>query len=181
MINLLPNEDKKSVRQETTRRFFIVALSITSLFVMAGILLVLPIYFSLRVERESLGKLEELSKQSDKIEEIARIDKELNKLNLEANLLESASVKKSAGETLEKIIAMKPKSVTIDGFLFKRPVNSAPGELTLSGHAGTRENLVSFKESLEKSGLAENVDSPLSNILKKNDIEFKLVLKLKNE
>jgi len=49
----------------------------------------------------------------------------------------------------------------------------------LSGAADTRDNLLAFKDNLEKEGCFSNVDLPLSNLVDKTDVSFRIVFDVK--
>ncbi|MBM3205982.1 hypothetical protein FJZ41_04005 [Candidatus Shapirobacteria bacterium] len=54
-------------------------------------------------------------------------------------------------------------------------------KVSLSGRATSREALLAFKSSLEGSSDFKNVNAPLSNFLKQNDIDFTFSFELKTQ
>jgi len=53
--------------------------------------------------------------------------------------------------------------------------------VTIAGKAETRDNLISFKEALEKEDCFSEINLPLSNLVSKENVEFKIELKIKPE
>lgn len=67
-----------------------------------------------------------------------------------------------------------PKNVSLTTFSADR--NSRG--IIIRGVAITREDLLKFTKSLEESGLFENIESPISNLLTKSDLSFELNMKI---
>ena len=172
MINLLPYEDKKKVEREALKRFAIVALSAVSFTFLFGIIAVSPLYFSLRAEGENLLRAEKFSLEGAPLARLKSVEGDISKLNLELAVLESAVGKKLPSDSFRKIINSKPAGISIAGISFRNLLALDPVRVSLSGKAAKREDLVLFQKILEDSGLYKKIDSPISNILKKNDIEF---------
>jgi hypothetical protein len=57
---------------------------------------------------------------------------------------------------------------------------SADGLLTISGNAKDRDSINNFKTSFEESALFGDINIPLNNLGKKEDIPFSLTFKIKN-
>lgn len=179
MINLLPYEDKKEVEKEGLRRFVIVAVfSISAIFLIC-ILLMAPAYLSLYEERASLIKEEHLLKQGAPVEKMNEIAAKIKKTNSKLSVIESSADGRSVPEDLKKIIDSIPSGVSINGISFNRQKISEHGRVSLNGKANSRENLTSFIRILNDSGRFSKVDSPVSNILKKNNVDFLINLEFK--
>lgn len=65
--------------------------------------------------------------------------------------------------------ALLPEQVRLN-YLF---INKDSNSLRLSGKALSRDALLAVKSSLETSGLLESLEAPLSNLLQKNNVEFR--------
>lgn len=53
--------------------------------------------------------------------------------------------------------------------------------VNLSGQASTRESLIAFKDKLNSADCFDNVDLPFSNLVLKENIDFKINLKVKRD
>lgn len=74
----------------------------------------------------------------------------------------------------EKISEITPDGITLS-FL---KVSKEESKMTIRGRALTRDNLLSLKTGLEKSGIFYNIDFPIKNILEKENIDFELNMKI---
>ena len=54
-------------------------------------------------------------------------------------------------------------------------------KVVIEGRAATREILLSFKDALKNSAYFQNLNIPLSNFLKQNNIDFSLTFELKQQ
>lgn len=52
--------------------------------------------------------------------------------------------------------------------------------LTINGFAGSRDNLIAFKNSLESTTFLSDINFPLKNLLEKNNIDFEITAKFKS-
>lgn len=57
-------------------------------------------------------------------------------------------------------------------------INKEKKTLTIRGHADSRDNLLKLKNNLEKSEIFSDIESPIQNILQKENINFELNTKL---
>lgn len=178
MINLLPYEDKKEVEREGLRRFLIVALLSLATVIFLGILLMGPVYllvFQQRIAQED----EELSLRNGKsTEHINQISNEIKKINSKLFVFESNAKNYSAPKTIKGILDIIPSGIKLTDISFE-VTSEARGRAQLRGNASTRENLLNFLKVLNDSGLFSKVDSPVSNILKKTDVDFSINLEIK--
>ncbi|OGF82370.1 hypothetical protein A3B18_02190 [Candidatus Giovannonibacteria bacterium RIFCSPLOWO2_01_FULL_46_13] len=179
MINLLPYEDKKTGARENLRRFLVMAISFVSIVVLFGIILIVPTFISLRVQRESLKDEEANAKSGAPLDRLKEIEVEINKLNSRLGVLESRSGSPVASDAIKKVIDSAPGGISVEEISFSEPRGLEPAKIILNGMADKREDLVAFVKSLEDSGEYDKVDSPLSNILKKTEVDFSLSLNLK--
>ncbi|OGF51525.1 hypothetical protein A3I27_01315 [Candidatus Giovannonibacteria bacterium RIFCSPLOWO2_02_FULL_43_11b] len=179
MINLLPYEDKKEVEREGLRRFLIVAVfSLSSVFLVC-ILLMMPVYIFSYQESLNLKREEDLLKQGTTAEKITEVTNEIKKINAELSIIESSAKSVSNLEIFKKILSLTPDGIKINSLSFAGQGVPGQGKMSLQGRAGTRESLLGFQKNLNDSDLFKKVDFPISNILKKNDIDFVINLDLK--
>ncbi len=52
-------------------------------------------------------------------------------------------------------------------------------QITLTGHANTRDQLISFNENLKNSSDFSHVDIPIQNVIKPTDIDFTITFRIK--
>jgi len=64
---------------------------------------------------------------------------------------------------------MIPEGIVLD-FMY---INEQSGTFRISGFAQTRDSLIAAKERIESNPIVTSLDAPLSNFLKREDIEFR--------
>ena len=74
---------------------------------------------------------------------------------------------------LHELSATMPDSVTL------KDVASNDFQLSFTGMAKTRDDLLNFQSALEKSACFQNVNVPLSDMVQKNDLNFQIDLSVK--
>ncbi|RJQ13909.1 hypothetical protein C4553_02035 [Candidatus Parcubacteria bacterium] len=175
-INLLPPEKKKDYRTELNRRLIV--------FYSVGLLVVLGIFVSLLLSINLYLSIESgtLNEEIATLESLPR-NKELRKLeltlrDLSATLANTSAVKKELSPIhgfFNDLAAARPTGVYLLSFSFDRQQLKA----SLRGFAPTRNEVIRFKENLEKVGWVAGVESPLSNVIRERDINFDFSIDLK--
>ncbi|MDX1535980.1 MAG: hypothetical protein R3346_04445, partial [Candidatus Spechtbacterales bacterium] len=96
----------------------------------------------------------------------AETEKEVEKVTEEDVLLEETFM-------LFKIESLSPKGVEI-----KNVEYGVSNKVIVTGHADQRKQVIALQEALENDRMFLNVESPLSNLLKAEDIDFKFTITL---
>lgn len=179
MINLLPYADKKELEREKMRRFLAVALLGVSTLFALGLFLMAPIYFSLTLQKKNL--LEELSLASKNapLERLGELEREIKNLNSKLLVLEEGSRKEYlVSEVFREALGLRSAGIELRHLSFHKPSGGEAGRLNLGGRAQRREDLQTFIQALERSESFKKINSPVSNLLKKTEVEFSLELEL---
>lgn len=167
------------MERERFRRFLVVVIFTIAFILFLGVFLMFPAYLSLAVERKNLTQEVQLSRQAAPLAELENLEKQIQNFNSKILVLENSFSKNiSISEIFEKIISMSPARLTLDGLAFRRTSLSDPGRIILNGRAPAREELLNFVKALEESKLFKKIDSPVSNLLKRTEIQFSLELTL---
>jgi len=176
MINLLPPKAKKRVVKEYYVRAVSVWLMIFSVAVVVVSLLFLPVYILISSQAKAFSKSS--SEVSEKVKEYDISSQALTKANKEAQLIYEMEIGKKMTELLSVLKVLQNDNLTIEEYDFKRKGKNIE-TIKLTGKAKTRQVLVDFSEKLKKLEFVENVDLPVNNLVKDQDLEFSLILKLK--
>lgn len=165
-LNLMPETQKQALEKD---RLFLVAhnfLGLVFLFASCIAIVLILVRFSLlenynKIKEETslvntggLGFLKEIDALNEKISTAEAVQQNFSKWS----------------SVLFSLSALLPSSVRLN-YLF---VNRESGGVRLSGLAADRNALLSFKAWLESSGLLEQLEAPLSNLLEKTNVEFRL-------
>lgn len=74
---------------------------------------------------------------------------------------------------IEELTRLVPDGIYLTNFNY----HSANNQISLNGWSDTRENILSFQRALEGSAMFTDVQAPLSNLLKRENIDFSFTLK----
>jgi len=178
MINLLPQKDKEIVIKEKVRRFIIVAGIMVSFALFFGLVLLSPSYFYLLFEKKEFERTLEFSNSAENFKNALPFEKDAEILSKKLSAFVGASAKRSFPSlAIERILKTLPPAVKLKSVSY---IAQQDGTIiSLSGNAGTRDDLLNFKKALEKTGMFKKVNSPVSNYLQGIDIEFSLALEAK--
>lgn len=173
-LNLLPPKEKEEAKLADFIRWLIFFATPISIFLIIFILLLVGTFFSLFVMtraqeeaikiRESDSKMQELFQTEERIAEINQIlDQVYNKQ------------KETISWTLilEEMSKIMPNGAYLTNFSYNKNNNT----ISLIGWADERKDVLSVEKLLEENPLFEQVNSPLSNLLKQREINFSFSFK----
>lgn len=177
MINLVPNEEKKVMKQSFYYRLstiFFVALGCCMLI--ASIALI-PAYVSSMEKKSSLNNKLEIQKTENIDAKGAEVTGIIDNLDKKITLVEQTEKNKfSVSEKIIKeILSHKIPQVKITEISFNSTVKDGR-KVSVSGLASSREQLFLFRKSLEEDPAFKMVDLPISNFVKGSNIKFSLTL-----
>ncbi len=184
MINLLPQKDKEKLLIGKNKRMSIILCFLILFFLIYLIiaLFIVKIYLNGQLASNKVF-LEESEKQFSQSETQELQDK-IESANKSFSGLNSFYDKKVYfSKLLEKIAVIFPENFYLTNFSIMLDVKEKKEEnvvvettrtirASLSGFAPTREELLTFKENLEKDGSFENISFPISNWASKENINF---------
>lgn len=173
-LNLLPPNEKRDFRYELHRR--VVSFFGFWLFIYGVIfgVLALPAYFFavfqlVEVERSRDAEIAALKASGGGV-----IEEKINAFNQRLRfLVKREEERQSVVPLIAGVFSEIPKGVDVS--LFKLDIRR--GEAILLGKAKTRDALLRFITALRADSMVGSVSSPVSNIIKEEDIDFSLNLK----
>lgn len=177
MINLIPSQEKKAMKRDFYSRFIATIFVVLgfSMFVATGT--VFPSYFS-SVIKKNLSN-EKLNNQIQ--EPLPEIDQTamnlIEEIKVQLSILESNNTEGPviSEKVIKEIISKKTSSIKIKKISYES--NPIKGRVvSISGTAPSREELLIFRKALESNPSFKNINLPISNFIKGEDIEFNLTL-----
>jgi Tfp pilus assembly protein PilN len=169
-LNLIEKKSKQEIIREKFLmlvRFLIIFFISTTILIC---LLILGAYQTLR------SNLKELKEQNTFINtDRQTFQQNVGQINNKLRALETVQ-KETANwtEFLSQFTATVPSGVRLTDLSLTREKNL----LSVAGWAAKRDDFLLFKKQLEESGLVNNLDSPLSNLLTPENISFSLTAQL---
>jgi hypothetical protein len=181
-MNLLPKTEKENLKKGLKSRFTIVALSMLSLSLFVGFIMLLPSYFLVSSYLSEVVSENNISKSKDD----ASIKKILNlpvEISSKLDFFQSNISDISVVDYFSKVIGYLPKGVRLDSVSFSR--NSDKGKnstvVLVSGTSLDRDSLVSFSTLLENSNLFSSVEVPVSSLTRDKNLPFSMNLLIKSQ
>ncbi len=168
-LNLLPPKEKRKLELANLNRLVVFLAIRIAIFLFIFTLFLITTYYclfvllkeqkrSIEINRNDV-RIQHLTKMEEKIE---NVNQQLDKINLKQKELVIWT------PVLEELAKITPSGVYLMNFSYRL----SGSKINLSGWAESRDKLIRFKDSLEKSPLFVNLESPLSNLIKQNDINF---------
>lgn len=177
MINLIPIEEKKKNRKDFYYRFFVIFFTMLIFSVLVLIIAILPTYFISYEKKISTNKRLEIQK-SEIIPEIDQKARVITKnLDTKLNLLEKARQNKYvfSEKVINEILSKKTSSIKINRIFYENDALKGR-KISITGIAQNREQLLLFRKALENDVFFKDVDLPISNFIKGQNIQFNLNL-----
>ena len=179
MANLLPTADKAALLSEHRERFFIIIIWCFVITAIIGAVLLLPsLFLSLSVTKDLQNRLD-ATKQLIAVQKVEGVNEEITKASEYISLLERSLSYTPPTKLLDVILSAAPEGVGITHITYSQ--NEGTVEMTLTGDALSRELLLSFAESLRVSPVFSQVDLPITQLAKRNNLTFTLTLKIGDE
>lgn len=169
MINLLPSEEKKELKEIKFFSFIVIVeiLIIIFLLILSLMLFLIKSYIVAEVRsQEFLINKEQESLNSAKFGEVEKNIKGINQEFSQLNFFYENQ--KDLTPLFETITRFVPAGIYITSLSYLKDSS----EIVLQGSAKKREDILKFKKSLEDNGQFENFYSPISNLVKPENINF---------
>lgn len=177
-MNLLGDTEKNDLKKGIKLRLLIVALTLTAIAFLVGLVMLLPSYFLLR------GHFSETNKDQviigDSINELLNIPKEIES---KLEFFESNNANISTVDVVEKVVEKSGGGVKINSISVNRndKYQDKNGiRVLISGTATTRESLLSFGNALKDADYFYSVDVPVSSFTKDRNLPFSINLFVEN-
>lgn len=175
-LNLLPPKEKKIIlAEQTNRRVIFWGVNFVTALLVFIVLLGL-IYALINIKLKIAGADLKNARAKFNIEGFQDLQAKIKQANDQIKNLDKIQTEhKYYSLALEKIVDITPAAV-----LIKR-ISINQNQMTIEGFSPTREAILIIKQALEKSPDFEKIESPISNLLKPTDIDFRFSLVLKEK
>jgi Tfp pilus assembly protein PilN len=173
-LNLLPPEEKQEIAGQKAFRKALISGSLSLIFVLIFLAILSSIWLYSLIQLRSIQGIAKELEATPQNQAFGDIKKQIDDINQK---LQSFSKLKSQEKDysfyLEKLIELANPSIKFSSVSFDG------SKVSLSGQALTREALLAFKDALGGSSFFQNINTPLSNFLKQNNIDFTFSFELK--
>ncbi len=177
MINLLPPEDKIAIKKEYQRRLIVITGILMFSVIGSAIILLIPSYFLLSSREKNFKTQVSALKEIMANDETEKIESSISILNEKLKLLTNdENSQRKTSLLLKQISHIKPATVKLTAFSYDK--GEEEEIFSIEGIAATRESFLSFLNNAEKMEGIKKITSPPSNLLKGENISFKLTIEL---
>ena len=182
MINLLPRQNKEELSQEANWKIvMILGIDILAIFICLSLILyTINIFVSGEINSQKI--IYEQRKKEFETPQMQTLQQSLITFNETLSLLDSFYQGRfKATKILEEISKTTPSGIYLTNLsISPKTVEEKKAECVLAGFSPTREDLILFKENLEREEtIFEEVYFPPANWLKPTDINFTINFKIK--
>ncbi|OGD67305.1 hypothetical protein A2442_00875 [Candidatus Campbellbacteria bacterium RIFOXYC2_FULL_35_25] len=182
MINLLPEEKKKTIFYEFILRLIIVFFFFSFFSICVAFILLMPSYFlSNFKESDAITKISLLQKANGEKDEDFYRNILINE-KIKLDLLNKKN-EIDASEIINEIVVTKPENVEIRSFFYEKKDESKTekGSITLvvNGVAQKRSTLIDFVNLLKENNNFVEIDFPVSSLVKDDEVDFSLKILVK--
>ncbi len=180
MINLLPEEEKELIKREYKRRLIVVIGIFLFISVFSAVILLLPSYLPLSSQKQSFESQLDAAKQRLSREKADEIESSVRGLNDRlAFFSQQGENTRQISALIKQILSVKSPSIKLLTFAYQKGTQEKKNEqMLIQGTATTRNAFLAFTKALETMSGVSEVQSPPANLMKDENLEFNLTIKL---
>jgi Tfp pilus assembly protein PilN len=176
VINLLPEKKKKEIKR---RKFLLFVMWQEVLIVFTALVFLVMLFsvnFILNMNYDEIKKDGEKYFNRDEFKEMRSYEEEFAVINKRVSLISQIqSYDYYWTNFFYELSRITPEGVKL------RNLSTDQFDVVLSGKSKSRDELIVFRDRLESSNCFTDVNVPLSNIVKKEDIDFKIEIKINKD
>ncbi len=179
MTNLIPPAAKKKVVFEYWTRVVCAWGVLWSVCILVGAFLLWPTYVLLTGNNSAYASF--FSAASERSDEYEELSKQLVVTSLQAKQIVELSNQMKLSDVLSDIWSVTDQDVIeVDKLTIDRD-EAGLAPIVISGNASDRKSLAAFRDELQKLEYVTNVELPIKNLAKNEDINFSLQVLVKIE
>lgn len=175
-LDLLPTERKQEIKRKKLFRAILREEFLFIIPVIVFIFILLNIYYVLTLQKSSSVSAQTTNQSQEKYKQLSAYEEKFK----EANAANQTLVKIQSGHIYWQHLFKELSNITPDG-IYLSDLSTKDFSIFLVGKAKTREDLLGFKEKLESSNCFESVNVPLSNLVTRDNVDFQIDLKIKED
>jgi hypothetical protein len=177
MINLMPIEEKKKMRNNFFSRLLVAVFFMFGFLGFIAAVAILPSFFVSYAKKQTVARNLEIQKNQKMPEVDQQAQMAVTDLNNKLGLIEKAMNNKYvfSQKIVNEILSRQTDGIKITKIFYENDPFKGK-KIALSGVAGSREQLLQFRQAFESSNVFSNVNLPISNFVKGQNIQFNLEL-----
>ena len=168
-LDLLPDSRKEEIKK---KKFFKILLGQETRILVPFIFFIavlVSINFSLKIQLDTLEKADSEDSSQKKYQELRDYEKKFSEINAKARSVSSYQANHIYwSSVINEVTGLFPDRINLTSLVTENYT------LSLAGKAKNRDDLLTFQDKLKTSQCFKNVDVPLSNLISKEDVIFKI-------
>ena len=175
-LDLLPEEKKQEIKKKRDFLKIIQNEFLFSIPIIAFFLIILTVNFSLKIRTQAVENNSNTGNSQKDYQELERYQNSFNEINLKTSAM--FKIQKDHLNWLNvfrKMNEIVPENVNLSDLV---TINYG---ISLAGKAKTRDDFLKFQEKIKAGSCFSDVEVPLSSLVSKENVEFQINLKVKEE
>ncbi len=176
-MNLLPQDEIKKIKSESRMRLIVVICYLLVFLEIISIIMLLPTYIVVKMEKETLSYGSEQIKKS--VSGKGGVESEIKDVGSEIHAFVQAETlnKNTTTDTIKKVLALRP--VGISSVSISVIKDGTKGVVQLAGVGTSREALIEYQRILSVQDFVKEAHYLENFIMQKSNINYNLVISLK--
>jgi hypothetical protein len=172
--NVLPQEVKKTLKKEYKLRLLTVLFFGLTAVALIAFVSFIPSYIAVSIKESQAKTAAETLNQLGGAQNSGTTGADVFLTGEEIKLLQANAVSHVPSDLLSKLLEGKPTGVSIDNIVYE--FSNGKGKLTVSGSAGTRDDLLLFRDQIQKTAPFEKVNLPVAILAKDTNVSFSIAI-----
>lgn len=178
LINLIPENEMRTLRRTYRLRLATVACALGTVVTIVASALIVPTYLYLSsAEKSKNMQLAAIEANLSSSEESA-LAKRLSALETDAKTIAALSAAPSTSAIVRELLTVPRANIILSGLTYQPAAGSRAGTLAVTGTAATRNDLRAYQLALMSDRTFVAADLPVSAFAKDNAIPFTITLTL---
>ncbi|MBI2023227.1 hypothetical protein HYT01_01530 [Candidatus Giovannonibacteria bacterium] len=172
---------KKEIKRKKIATAILAFLTLSISVACVAIILMLPSYFLLRFSKKDVERRLKAQEEILARRDLGALETKIGEINGLAYTFEKNETKRfSLAKILVALSADIPSSIKLSGLKLD-PSSAGKYAIKLDGQAATRNDFLGYVTALKAREEIASVDSPISNLLKEQKVNFTLTVNIKPE
>jgi hypothetical protein len=177
MFNFLSKEQKHKVTKIYHKRLLIIFLIGTMLSVVFAIISLIPSYFLSYIKEKAVVRGADIFEETVSLRKDNSVTLLLRNEREKVDVSNNIDTKGQIRSLLEQVVNNMTDQIKLSGFFFEEKEGDF-NRLILRGMADNRGAILEFSSNLDKEHNFENIDLPVSNLVKGEGINFSIDMEI---
>jgi Tfp pilus assembly protein PilN len=177
ILNLLPLEEKQEIKLNRINQMIFFYGSVLLAIMTVFVILLFCIELFLGAQLAVVKKMTASNEKNPAFSAVKKMQEEILTANQNLQAIDQIqSQQKYYSVILSDLARFTPVGVEFSSFSF----DSATKKAVLDGHSATRDEFLTFQKALEGYSRFSQIDSPVSNLIKPADNDFRVGFSINN-